>query len=109
MLLPPATPKRIVAARLESMISFHDAAAKVFEARGHLAGAAESETHWLFSPSTPDPQLGPTFVNRETGEIEQLDTDPKNWKPRLKEFRAQEPKPLPIPEEFFAHPRAMEQ
>lgn len=99
----------LLGATLGAMITFHEAAAKVHAVRGPLAGAAETETHWLFSPSEPDSSLGPTFVNRETGDIEQLDTDPKNWKPRLQAFRAQEPRQLPIPQEFFAHPRAMEQ
>lgn len=87
------------------MISFEEASRVAYSARGPLAGAAESETHWLFSPAVPDPKLGPTFVNRETGELEQLDTNPKNWKPRLQEFRAQDPQPRPIPREFFGHPR----
>ncbi|AMJ43748.1 peptidase M23 [Corynebacterium stationis] len=86
------------------MITFDEAVEKVFQHRGPLAGAAETETHWLFSPSRPDNSIGPTLVNRETGEIEQYDTNPKNWRPVLKAFRAQEPTPQPIPTEFYEEP-----
>ena len=86
------------------MITFDEAVEKVFHHRGPLAGAAETETHWLFSASRPDNSIGPTLVNRETGEIEQYDTNPKNWRPVLKQFRAQEPKQMPIPEEFYEEP-----
>ena len=37
-------------------------------------------------------------------EIEQYDTNPKNWRPVLKAFRAQEPTPRPIPTEFYEEP-----
>ena len=49
------------------MITFDEAVEKVFQHRGPLAGAAETDTHWLFSPSRPDNSIGPTLVNRETG------------------------------------------
>ena len=86
------------------MITFDEAVEKVFHHRGPLAGAAETETHWLFSASRPDNSIGPTLVNRETGEIEQYDTNTKNWRPVLKQFREQEPKHMPIPEEFYEEP-----
>lgn len=85
-------------------MEFNEAVEKVYHARGPLAGAAESSTHWLFSPAFPDPQLGPTFVNRKTGEIEQLSTDPRQWHPVLAAFRRQQPEPRPIPQEFYAEP-----
>ncbi|MFH0412855.1 peptidase M23 [Corynebacterium sp. L4756] len=86
------------------MITYLEAVQKVYAARGPLAGAAESETHWLFSPSRSDIKLGPILVNRETGEVEQYDTNPHNWRPALKKFRAQEPTQLAIPEEFYEDP-----
>ena len=86
---------------------FYAAAERVFQLRGPLAGAAETATHWLFSPASPDPQRGPTFVERISGAVEQLSTDPREWKPRLQRFREQEPRPRPIPARFFAHPRSL--
>lgn len=86
------------------MITFNEAAEKVFQHRGPLSGAAETETHWLFSASRPDNSIGPTLVNRETGEIEQYDTNPKNWRPVLQQFRAQGPTQVPIPDEFYEAP-----
>lgn len=90
------------------MMEFQDAVAKAYQHRGPLSGAAETDTHWLFSPAHPDQELGPTFVNRETGELEQYDTDPRNWRPRLQLFRAQNPQPRPIPEQYFGEPEALE-
>ena len=90
---------------LAGMITYLQAVEIVYSVRGKLARAAESETHWLFDPAEPDSSKGPILVSRSTGDIEQLGADPHEWKPRLAEFRRQEPVQKSIPADFYADPQ----
>lgn len=85
-------------------LTFYDAAKWVYQRRGKLSGAAETESWWLFAPAIPEPGKGPIMVNRKTNELEQLGSLPKEWKPRLEAFKKEGPTPLPIPEEFYGEP-----
>ncbi|ERJ43469.1 hypothetical protein N579_09505 [Corynebacterium pseudodiphtheriticum 090104] len=68
-------------------LSFYDAAKWVYQRRGKLSGAAETESWWLFAPASPEPGKGPIMINRKTNELEQFGSLPKEWKPRLEAFK----------------------